>query len=196
MKNKTDFEQLFGILQDKHFLAMEGLGNEVPFFIHAYPIEQQEEIYTGMDHLSKKLRTSGVNILQIGLYDLVIDVLKKEGFWDDIFPFELENTKEELSEQMVNLFTKDTISNYIQEKLEEDSYQIIFINQVGEVYPYLRTHDLLNWIQSYITMCPVVTFFPGEYQMSKEAGFHLNLFGRIPGPYYRAFRLDEYNLRR
>ncbi|RKX95832.1 MAG: DUF1788 domain-containing protein, partial [Spirochaetes bacterium] len=52
--------------------------------------------------------------------------------------------------------------------------------------------DILNQLQSIVTDTPLVVFFPGEYVMSKSVGFHLNLFGKFSGPYYRAFRLDDY----
>lgn len=196
MSSPFDINKLFEILSNPHFLAMEGLSNEVPYFVHAYHIEDQDSVYEGIHHLQKKLESSGISILRVRLYDMVLEILKEQDFMDGIFEFEKESIKEDFLKQMHNLFTKEEITGYLRKKLAEDSYQILFFDQVGEVYPYIRTHDLLNWIQSTITDIPVVTFFPGDYVMSPKIGFHLNLFGRIPGPYYRAFRLDEYLLRR
>lgn len=196
MHPSLDINKLYNIISHEQFLSMEGLGNEVPFFIHAYDIKDQKSVYEGIDHLYKRLNSNGIETLKIGLYDMTLEILREEGFMDDIFEFEQENCKEELLDQMKNLFSKESVTSYIQNKISQGEYQIIFFDQIGEVYPYLRTHDLLNWIQSIITDHPVITFFPGDYIMSPEIGFHLNLFGRFSGPYYRAFRLDEYLIRR
>ena len=67
--------------------------------------------------------------------------------------------------------------------------------QVGEVFPFLRSHILLNNLQSVVTDMPMVLFFPGEYITSYEHGFKLNLFGKFEGPYYRAFKLEDYVIR-
>lgn len=195
MKGNLDISKLYDIMSNRQFLALEGLGNEVPFFIHAYDIKNQPAVYDGVYHLYKRLNSNGIETLKLGLYDMVLEVLEEQGYMGSIFDFEKENTKDEFMAQFKDLFNKEDVVAYINKKLESGEYRIVMIYQVGEVFPYLRTHDLLNWIQSTITTHPVVTFFPGDYVMSREIGFNLNLFGLLPGPYYRAFRLDEYMLR-
>jgi hypothetical protein len=196
MSSPFNINKIFEILSDPHFLAMEGLGNEVPYFVYAYDIKNQEAVYSGIGHLKKKLENSGTSVLQISLYSMILEILKEQDYMEQIFEFEKESTKSDFFDQLRNLLTKEEITNYIKKKLSEEDYQLLFFDQVGEVYPYLRTHDLLNWIQSTITDIPVITFFPGDYVMSPKIGFNLNLFGKLSGPYYRAFRLDEYMLRR
>ena len=65
--------------------------------------------------------------------------------------------------------------------------QIVFLYGIGEVYPYIRSHTILNNLQSYITDKPLVMFFPGVY-----TGTELSLFGIMKDDnYYRAFNLDS-----
>ncbi|RKX87881.1 MAG: DUF1788 domain-containing protein [Spirochaetes bacterium] len=186
------FENLFSIMSHEKFLNMEGLGNEVPFFIHAYDIREQNEIYEHIHLITRRLTTAGVETKLIGLYDMVLDILGETGSLEDVFDLEQESSKKELKETFSTLFNQDEIKSYFTSKLREGDQQIVMIYQVGEVFPFLRTHDILNQLQSIVTDTPLVVFFPGEYVMSKSVGFHLNLFGKFSGPYYRAFRLDDY----
>ena len=59
----------------------------------------------------------------------------------------------------------------------------------------MRTHNVLNNLQTVVTDRPLVVFFPGAYETSPEMGFRLSLFGKFPGPYYRAFKLEDYLIR-
>lgn len=197
MKHYGEFEKLFDIMSNRRFLDMEGLGNEVPFFIHAYDIRRQSHIYREVEQLKKRLYVDrGIETALIGLYDMVIDSFTENDELEDVFAYERENTKEELIEEFTSMINpEDVILPYFRKKREECDCRIMMVYQVGEVYPYLRTHDILNQLQSAITDIPLVVFFPGEYVMSREDGFNLNLFGKFPGPYYRAFKLDDYVIR-
>lgn len=50
---------------------------------------------------------------------------------------------------------------------------MIFPSGVGEVYPYIRSHNL----QSTAKDKPTVLFFPGSYTHSMATGGSLDLFG-------------------
>ena len=68
-----------------------------------------------------------------------------------------------------------------------DEYDAYLIDGVGSAYPIIRTHKLLNVLQPYTGLTPLVLFFPGEYD-----GQSLRLFGQLSDtPYYRAFRLVD-----
>ena len=196
MSIAREFEKLFTILSNEKFLQMEGLGNEVPFFIHAYDIKRQEEVHRSIHQVRKRLSIEkGVRTELIGLYNMVLDIIQETNELEDVFELEKEVSKQELIGHFNSIINPEDIKSYFSRKLVEDEFDIMMVYQVGEVYPYLRTHDILNQLQSIVTNMPLVVFFPGDYVMSREIGFHLNLFGRFPGPYYRAFRLDDYLVR-
>ena len=189
-------EKLFELLSNDKFLRMEGLGNEVPFFVYAYDIKQQAEIYKRIDHLAKRLNVSGIEVCLVGLYDMVISHFEESGELEDLFQYEKEVTKIEFLKEMQTYLSVDSvIKPYFQTKLSQKQYSLVFMYQVGEVFPFLRSHILLNNLQSVVTDMPMVLFFPGEYITSYEHGFKLNLFGRFEGPYYRAFKLEDYVIR-
>ena len=64
---------------------------------------------------------------------------------------------------------------------------VVFLTGVGAAYPLVRTHSLLNNLQSKIGRTPLILFFPGRFN-----GQTLQLFGELQEtPYYRAFRLVD-----
>ena len=69
-------------------------------------------------------------------------------------------------------------------------FDVLFISGVGEVFPYIRSHNVLNNLQSTAKDRPTVMFFPGTYTQSLETGASLDLFGRLhDDKYYRAFNI-------
>ena len=58
------------------------------------------------------------------------------------------------------------------------------------MFPYIRSHNVLNNLQSVACEKPTVMFFPGVYTHSQESGASLDLFGRLrDDKYYRAFNI-------
>ena len=74
----------------------------------------------------------------------------------------------------------------IKEKIEENQAKVYFLTGIGMVFPYIRSHNILNNLQNIAKEAPTLTFFPGEYN-----GHTLNLFGLLKDDnYYRAFNID------
>jgi hypothetical protein len=74
--------------------------------------------------------------------------------------------------------------------MAERDFDVLFLTGVGEVYPFIRSHTVLNNLQRVAKDRPTVLFFPGEYSYSPEEGASLDLFGRLRGDrYYRAFNI-------
>ena len=62
---------------------------------------------------------------------------------------------------------------------------ILLITGVGKVYPFMRSHIILDNIQHLFADIPVLMLYPGVYN-----GQDLELFGKfLDGHYYRAFNL-------
>ena len=77
--------------------------------------------------------------------------------------------------------------------MDKADFDVMFITGVGEVFPYIRSHTVLNNLQSTAKNKPTVMFFPGEYSQSLEEGSSLNLFGKlIDDNYYRAFNIYKH----
>jgi len=80
----------------------------------------------------------------------------------------------------------------IGERLAQSDHDVLFLSGVGEVFPYIRSHNVLNNLQSTAKDKPTVMFFPGEYRHSLEQGASLELFGLLhDDKYYRAFNIFD-----
>ena len=72
--------------------------------------------------------------------------------------------------------------------MAKDRFDVLFISGIGEVFPYIRSHNVLNNLQSAAKDQPTIMFFPGKYRQEIATGASLNLFGRLHDDKYdRAF---------
>ncbi len=190
------FQHLLDTMKSKRFLQMEGLGNEIPFFIFPYSPQEHNEIESMCTQLINRLASEGVSVLNINLYDLSISLLQERGVWDQIIEEESHFTKNELLEDLQGALNPERhIVPTIAEKLDQEHFDILFLTGVGEVFPFIRSHTILNNLQSTAKSCPTVMWFPGEYTYTVEGGSSLDLFGLLhDDKYYRAFNILEYQL--
>jgi hypothetical protein len=181
------FEELYYKIKDNHFLEMKALGGEIPFYITSYNPRQQVEVEKNIKLLKKKLETSGIEVLEINIYKLCLDILIKQDLLNSVLEMESTMPKENLLDSLQGILDiENTIVPIIHKMLEDSSCKVVFITSIGNVYPYIRAHNILNNIQSVIKKVPMVLFFPGEYD-----SLSLKLFSLLKdNNYYRAFNLD------
>jgi len=189
-------DKLPTIIASERFLKMQGLGKEVPFFICPYLPEDAIEMQKVIGQLIKKLNQQGVKVLEINLYDLSLEILKKRNLYDRIMQKEQFFTKDKLTELLQSVLdTEAHLIPAIAEKMQQSDFDVMFITGVGEVFPYIRSHNVLNNLQSTAKDKPTVMFFPGAYCHSLDKGASLDLFGRLhDDKYYRAFNLCQYEI--
>ncbi len=188
------YEHLLSTISSQRFLKMQGLGNEIPFFICPFKPARLDDMNKLYGQLSNQLKRKGVQVLRIDLYDLAIELLKTRGIWDQILETETEITKSELKDLLQGVLDPEHhLIPAIAEKMQKDDFDVMFLTGVGEVFPYIRSHTVLNNLQSTAKEKPTIMFFPGEYSQSDEKGSSLNLFGKlIDDNYYRAFNIYKH----
>jgi len=193
-------ERLFRTLSHPNFLAMKGLANEVPIFIQTYEPSQEDAIRRMVDGLVGRMRNTGITLKSLDLFSLVLDELEEHDILDDLLKGESDSEMVEILETLQNYSDPKThlIPRLIRE-IGEDGAQLTLITGPGRIFPFLRTHTILESLQPAMLRHPVVIFFPGEYAQDPAGGSHLRLFGSIPSPrinnpYYRATNLDHYRL--
>lgn len=191
------FDHLYKVISSERFLQKQGLGNEVPFFICPYKPEDNVEMKRLERKLIQQLAQHGINVLPVDLYDLSIELLKKRGIWERILQNEASFSKDQLKELLQGVLDPEThLIPAIEEKMRlagvEANFQVMFLTGVGEVFPFIRSHQVLNNLQSTAKEKPTVLFFPGAYTHSLEGGASLDLFGRLhDDKYYRAFNIYQ-----
>lgn len=185
---------LLAVLSGKRFLQMEGLSNEVPFFIYPYAPEESLAVAQAKKRIKTKLSTQhGITVREVNLYDLSVEILKERGVWERILKVEPDQDKEDFRELLQGMLDPQLhIAPAIRAKIEGDAFDIFFLTGIGEVFPYIRSHNVLNNLQSVVTGKPMLMFFPGRYEQSDTLGSSLVLFGRLKDDqYYRAKNILE-----
>lgn len=190
LSNKR-FKHLETVISSKRFLKKQGLGNEVPFFICPYKAEESVEMERYRKGLSNRLQNKGVSVLDINLYDLSIELLQKRGIWDKVLEQEISVSKDQLKELLQGVLDPETyLIPAIADEMLNAEFEVMFLSGVGEVFPYIRSHNILNNLQSTAKEQPTVVFFPGAYTHSLESGASLDLFEKLhDDKYYRAFNI-------
>ncbi|MDF1582823.1 MAG: DUF1788 domain-containing protein [Methyloprofundus sp.] len=188
---QESFDHLLSVISGQRFLQKEGLGNEVPFFICPFDVRVSVEIIKLQKQLIKRLEQSGIRVLEINLYDLAIEILKDRGIWEQIIEIESGVSKDELKELLQGVLDPETnLVPAIASKLENNEFEVLLLTGIGEVFPYIRSHHVLNNLQSTAKEKPTVMFFPGAYTHSLESGASLDLFEILhDDKYYRAFNI-------
>ena len=202
------FDHLVRVIGSERFLLMRGLNNDLPFYICEYRAGEatemqrlQRQLINTLQNLSvPTLSGRGVKVLDINLYDLCIELLKaREGsaagsrLWDEILTVEADTEKDGLLELLQNVLSiKEYLIPAIAERLQQTEFDVLFLSGIGEIFPYIRSHNVLNNLQSTAKTKPTILFFPGEYRHSLEQGASLELFGLLhDDKYYRAFNIYE-----
>lgn len=186
-------EHLFPVLSGRRFLQMEGLGNEVPFFIYPYPPADALGVAAAKKRIKNRLAGAGVTVFEINLYDLSVELLQERGVWDRVLAVEPEQDKADFGEMLQGMLDPQLhIAPAIRDRLAHVEFDIFFLTGIGEVFPYIRSHNVLNNLQSVVTGKPMLMFFPGRYEQSDTLGSSLVLFGRLKDDqYYRAKNILE-----
>lgn len=202
------FEHLVKVISSERFVQMRGLNNDLPFYICEFRASEavemqrmQRQLINTLGNLSLQcLGGRGVKVLEINLYDLSIELLQtREGssegsqLWDEILTIEPNVDKDNLLELLQNVLSiEEYLIPAIGQRLRETDFDVLFLSGIGEVFPYIRSHNVLNNLQSTAKDKPTVLFFPGEYRHSLENGASLELFGLLhDDKYYRAFNIFE-----
>jgi hypothetical protein len=202
------FEHLINVISSPRFLEMRGLNNDLPFYICEFRAAEAFEMQRMQGQLINTLESfaveclggRGVKVLEINLYDLCIDLLKaREGssqnsnLWDEIIAIESDVEKDNLLELLQNVLgIEDYLVPAIAERIQQAEFDVLFLSGIGEVFPHIRSHNVLNNLQSTAKEKPTIMFFPGEYLYSLEQGASLELFGLLhDDKYYRAFNIFE-----
>ena len=190
-------ERLFKILSDTSFLGMHGLANELPIFIQTYEPAHEDAANRMVESVAQRLSNRGIIVARVDLFTLVLEELQEHEILQDLLQNEPSYDKQELF---------DTLRNYSDPKAHliprlisaiGEGAELTLITGPGRVFPFLRTHTILESLQPAMLRHPVVIFFPGEYEQDPSGGSQLRLFGSIPSPqinnpYYRAMNLDQF----
>ena len=85
---------------------------------------------------------------------------------------------------------ENTFLDKFKDVIADDGNSIVLITGVGKAFPIVRSHTILNNLQSIFRRNPVATTYPGRYAIKER--MTMRLFERLDDDnYYRAFPLVE-----
>lgn len=192
---REDFEKRCAALRsrlcDADFLSNKGLGNEAGIFTFCYDPTLELE---ARDFFRRLVADADAGKLGEGelraeihkrnLYDVLLCIADAKRILKKLPAQEEKRGQEGLLKQIQRIATPEAFVSAIDwapHKLGD----VLIITGVGEVYPFMRVHNILNNMQSSFRDIPVVVAYPGTFD-----GGSLSLFGKLKdGNYYRAFDL-------
>lgn len=179
----TDLEKMKNRLSDESFLKNKGLSNEVG--IHVFCYDAKDEMVV-RDYFKALKQASGTvyNIVECDLYKIFISICEDKKILKSIDSMEEKKGRDFLLAQLQKVAAPEMFVQKM--KYEPHNYgDVLVISGVGEVYPFMRVHKILDNIQHVFSDIPVVVLYPGKYN-----GQELSLFGDLEdGNYYRAFNM-------
>jgi hypothetical protein len=191
MPNSNTINHIFDIVSNPRFINMEGLSGEIPFWVAPYDISEENKVETEIKHFIKKLKTNGLKPLCIDLFELSCEIIEENIGMEELKQIELDLDKSfflDALQSTINIH--DRFIPAIGQKVKEANPKMLFLKGVGKVYPFIRSHIVLNNLQSEIKDIPTLMFYPGEY-----SGRTLKLFNLLEDDnYYRAFNIYTYKL--
>ena len=189
MEFNERLDKIWERISDEEFLANRGVANEVRYYVFDYEPSDELIIREKVKALKKQNNpdADGFQIVEYDLYEMIIHILEEKGYIDKCIKFEEQKGMEYLYTaitKMLRLTNDDNlIVNRIVETVPENA--VVFLTGVGKVFPFVRSHNVLNNLHQVLDSVPVVMFYPGSWN-----GQSLSLFGTITdGNYYRAFPL-------
>lgn len=188
---KDAYTHLTDVLASEPFLKMEGLNGDIPFHICPFEPALQNDINLLIRQIKNYLIDAQIKVLEINLYDLVIEIAKEEGDWEWLLENEATMEKDVFKEELQGIIdTKPVLIPAMVRKMAEAEFDLLLVTGVGEVFPYVRSSNLLENLQIKAKDKPTLMFYPGQYKHSVEKGTSLVLFGTLEDDkYYRAFNI-------
>lgn len=184
--------ELVTLLGSESFLSMRGLNNEVPFFIYPFSPEEADGESKSFHVVSGQLRQQGVNVATINLFDLCIKILEEKNILDAVLqnePKQKSRAKFAAGLQSI-LDVESVLAPRI--ALESEVAQLVLLHGVGAVFPFVRTHALLEALQIHMPRVPLVLWFPGQYTKNDARGYELKVLNiSSSDSYYRAKNIEE-----
>lgn len=168
-------------------LSNKGLGNEIGFYIFDYPPEYEMEMREHIAFLLRQIpkKKPDLRLCHIHLFELVIDYIKTRKLLERAIDIQQKKGNEHLLNALKGPLSPDKIAGEFVRKTQPEQNDLILVSGVGNAYPLLRSHNLLNNLHPLMDDTPLVLFYPGVY-----TGQGLKLFGKLKEiNYYRAFQL-------
>lgn len=171
-------------LQTADFLLGKGLSNEVN--IHIFQYDPKDEMVVQQFVVTlKQDATLQCNIVERNLYKIFLSICDGKKIAAAIPKMEKKKGSAFLLKQLQSNANSKAFVEKMQYEPHHSGQDVLMLTGVGDVFPFMRVHVLLEALQPLFSDIPILVMYPGSYD-----GHHLSLFHQLnPNDYYRAFNL-------
>lgn len=168
---------------DEVFLKNKGLSNEVGIHVFCYN-PKEEMLVSGFFSNIIQSENQTFRLKECDLYRIFLQICEEKRILKSIPAMEKKKGSDYLLKQLQKAISPEDFVEKM--KYEPHEYgDILLITGVGKVYPFMRSHNILDNLQHIFSDIPVVMLYPGTYN-----GQALSLFDEFhDGNYYRAFNM-------
>lgn len=195
-------EQLYDKLCSKAFQDTENGDLFYNFFLYLYPSEKEYLMREQIASIKESIKRprNNVDVLTLDIFEEFCKFMDSQSFgkWPSYLEYMLEKDKKMPDNVTTALFQKansDQFMEYIHNRIMEHVSKIgdglirpyVFLYGLGNIYPYLRTSNLLNRYEKYNRSgkYKIILFYPGDAD-----GNSFKLFGTLGDNHtYRAILL-------
>lgn len=180
---KERLDKVRALIQEPEFLEGKGLSNEVNIRIFCYEPEKEMTVRHFVEQLTTD-QSLNCHLKICNLYDIFLSICDDMDITEEISDMEEADGSEYLLEQLHSAVGEGEFIEKIQYEPHEPG-DVLMLTGVGEVFPFMRIHALLEALQPHFSDIPILVMYPGEFD-----GRHVKLFNRLqPNDYYRAFNV-------
>jgi len=178
-------DQIFDKITED-FVSGKGLGNEIAFYIFDYPPEQEITVRKHIAFVLERIKShTNLKTTCVDLFELIVEHLKERGLLDRSIALEQEKGSEGLRKALKAPLKPENLVKLFEDRAKPSEHDLVLVTGVGNAYPLVRSHSLLNNLQPIMGDTPLILFYPGTFD-----GKTVQLFGKLKSnSYYRAFRL-------
>lgn len=176
-------DNLRALIQEPDFLEGKGLSNEVNIRIFCYDAEEEMIV----QHFVEQITTDeslDCRVVECNLYKMFLSICDDLDITDAIPDMEESDGGVFLLEQLHSAVGEEEYIEKIQYPTHEKG-DVLMLTGIGDVFPFMRVHTLLEALQPHFSDIPILVLYPGRFD-----GHQLKLFNRLqPNDYYRAFNI-------
>ena len=168
-------------IQEAEFLEGKGLSNEVNIRIFCYDAEDEMTVRQFVEQITTD-PTIACHLVECNMYDTYLALCDDIDITDAIPEMEEVDGKRFLLEQLHSAIGEGEFIDKIQYSPHQKG-DVLMLTGVGDVFPFMRVHSLLEALQPHFSDIPILVMYPGTFD-----GSYVRLFDKLtPNAYYRAF---------
>ena len=171
------------LLKDPDFLEGNGLSNEVNIRMVCYEAKEEMRVRHFVNQILAD-QTLPCHLIENNLFEIFLSCCEDRRILNRLASMEEKKGKDNLQKQIEKAVPVQGYVDKICERQPEKG-DVILITGVGDAFPFMRIHMLLEALQPRVGGVPILVMYPGTFD-----GRHVKLFDRLPAnPYYRAFNV-------